>query len=67
MVTVKRDTIQTNKFEHEVAKVINNVKRMDLPDKQKNDLLDQLRELHIGCLEYGTPVQNFKAFETRLP
>lgn len=60
MITVKRDTISTKKFEHEVIKVINNVKKMELPDKQRNDLLDQLRDLHIDCLEYGVPIKNFQ-------
>lgn len=62
MVTVKKDTIQTKKFESEVIKVINSIKSMDLPDEEKSQILTTLRAMQNNCYEWGQPVEDFKTF-----
>ena len=63
MVTVKRDTIKTKTFEEKVIKAIKTVKRMELPDKEKDDVLTILRDLHNGCLEWSAPEDPFRILE----
>ena len=63
MVTVKRDTIKTKPFEEKVIKAIKTVKRMELPDKEKDDVLTILRDLHNGCLEWSAPEDPFRILE----
>lgn len=66
MVTVKKDTIWTKKFEEEVVKAINHIKGMALDEEDKNEILTTLRSMQNNCYEWGVPVENFKAFERRL-
>lgn len=63
MVTVKRDTIKTKTFEEKVIKAIKTVKRMELTDKEKDDVLTILRDLHNGCLEWSAPEDPFRILE----
>lgn len=63
MVTVKRETIKTKTFEEKVIKAIKTVKRMELPDKEKDDVLTILRDLHNGCLEWSAPEDPFRILE----
>lgn len=58
MVTVKKDTIKTAKFEAEIIKTINDIKHMEKLDK--NAILDSLRALHNNCLEWGEPIKDFE-------
>ncbi len=52
MVTIKRSTIQTKKFEHEIISVINKVKRMEISAVAKNEILNALREMQSNCYEW---------------
>lgn len=63
MVTVKKDTIRTKVFEKKIIKTIKTIKGMDLPEKQKDDILYLMRELHISCMEWGKPEDAFKIVE----
>jgi len=65
MVTVKKKTIQTKKFESEIIKAIKRVEGMDIPLESRMKVLDLLREVHNECLEWGEPIEDFKAFERR--
>lgn len=62
MVTVKKKTIQTKKFESEIIKAIKSVERMDIPLESRMKVLDLLREVHNECLEWGEPIEDFKTF-----
>jgi hypothetical protein len=63
MVTVKKDTIQTKKFENKMVKAIKEVKRMDIPQKEKDDILEILRGIHNGCMEWAVPEEEFRILE----
>lgn len=52
MVTIKRSTIQTKKFEHEIISVINKVKRMEISAVAKNEILTALRTMQNNCYEW---------------
>lgn len=52
MVTIKKPTIQTKKFEHEIISVINKVKRMEISAVAKNEILTALREMQNNCYEW---------------
>ncbi len=65
MVTVKKDTIQTKKFESEIIRAIKTVEKMDIPLESRMKVLDLLRAVHNECLEWGVPVENFKTFEAK--
>lgn len=54
MVTVKKETINTRRFEHEVIKVINDIKRMESLDK--STVLRLLRTMQSNCYEWSEPV-----------
>jgi len=62
MVTVKKKTIQTKKFESEIIKAIKRVEGMDIPLESRMKVLDLLREVHNECLEWGEPIEDFKTF-----
>ena len=62
MVTVKKKTIQTKKFEAEIIKAIKRVEGMDIPLESRMKVLDLLREVHNECLEWGEPIEDFKTF-----
>lgn len=62
MVTVKKKTIQTKKFESEIIKAIKRVDGMDIPLESRMKVLDLLREVHNECLEWGEPIEDFKTF-----
>lgn len=62
MVTVKKKTIQTKKFEAEIIKAIKRVDGMDIPLESRMKVLDLLREVHNECLEWGEPIEDFKTF-----
>ncbi len=52
MVTIKKSTIQTKRFEHEIISVINKVKRMEISAVAKNEILNALREMQSNCYEW---------------
>lgn len=52
MVTVKKDTISTSVFEKKIIGLIKLVKIMEMPEHTKTILLDELRNIHLDCLEY---------------
>ena len=62
MTTVKKDKIDSRKFETKVIKVIKSIKQMD-DFEQKETILTMLRELHNGCLEWSAPEEAFKIVE----
>ena len=62
MVTVKKKTIQTKKFDSEIIKAIKRVEGMDIPLESRMKVLDLLREVHNECLEWGEPIEDFKTF-----
>jgi len=65
MVTVKKQTIQTKKFEEEVIKAIKHIKAMKLEDEDKSEILNTLRSMQNNCYEWGAPVEDFKIIERR--
>ena len=63
MTTVKKSTIQAKKFEKKMITLIKMVKGMDMPDKTKTLLLDELRRVHNTCLEWEEPKEDFKIID----
>ena len=55
MVTVKKDTVDANKFEKKMIGIIKLVKGMDMPENTRNILLGELRNIHTSCLEWEVP------------
>ena len=55
MVTVKKSTVDANKFEKKMIGIIKLVKGMDMPENTRNILLGELRNIHTSCLEWEVP------------
>ena len=60
MTTVKKPTISTKVFEKRIITLIKLVKGMDMPDNTNRILLDELRLMHNGCLEWTAPSDDFE-------
>ena len=63
MVTVKKDTISSKNFEKKIITLIKMVKGMDMPENTRKILLEELRRVHNGCLEWSVPEDAFKIIE----
>ena len=63
MTTIKKDTINAKKFEKKMIALIKMVKIMEMPEHTRNILLEELRAMHNGCLEWGEPENAFKIIE----
>jgi hypothetical protein len=46
-----------------MVKAIKEVKRMDIPQKEKDDILEILRGIHNGCMEWAVPEEEFRILE----
>ena len=63
MVTKKKTTIQTKRFVEKMIQSIKEVKRMEMPKKAKDDVLEILRGIHNGCMEWEIPHDDFEIIE----
>ena len=61
MTVVKRERISSKNFEKKIIATIKKVKMMDFEEKE--EILNLLRELHNGCLEWSAPEEAFKIME----
>ena len=55
MTTIKKDTIKAKVFEKKMIALIKMVKMMEMPEHTRRILLDELRHVHNGCLEWEKP------------
>ena len=55
MTVIKKQTINTRTFEKKMIGLIKMVKLMEMPEHTRTILLDELRHVHNGCLEWETP------------
>lgn len=55
MTTIKKDTIKAKVFEKKMIGLIKMVKLMEMPEHTRTILLDELRHVHNGCLEWEAP------------
>lgn len=60
MTLVKKETINAKKFEKKMIGLIKMAEGMDMPENTKKILLDELRRVHNGCLEWGEPSKDFE-------
>ena len=60
MVTIKKQTVSTRRFESEMIRLIKLTKGLDIPRETKRILLDELRLTHNGCLEWTAPSDDFE-------
>ena len=63
MVTVKKETVNARKFEKRMITLIKMVKVMDMPETTKKILLEELRNVHNGLLEWAEPEEEFRILE----
>ena len=63
MVTKKKQTIKTNVFEKKMIGLIKMAKALDMPDKSRKVLLEELRHVHNSCMEWAEPQDQFRILE----
>ena len=51
-VTIKKKTVDAPTFEKKMLGLLKMVKGMDIPEPNKGILLDEIRHIHITCLEW---------------
>ena len=68
-VTVKKKTVKAPIFEKKMLGLLKMVKGMDIDESTKNILLEEIRHIHISCLEWEEPKEEFEipTFLRRLP
>lgn len=63
MTTVKKDTIDSKKFEKKMIALIKLTKGMDMPENTRKILLEEMRRVHNTCLEWTAPDEPFRIIE----